>query len=121
MLEILPVEDKLIQESLCLRFGIKFDQELMAYAAYRDGAPVGICRFTFKNGEGFLVDLSTFKEQNDKNILFSLGIAVLNFIDQCGAVAAKCENKAIDSTILLALDFHQTSEGTYETKLRENG
>ena len=121
MLEILPVEDKVIKESLCLRFGLKFDQELMAYVAYRNGAPVGMCRFTFKNGEGILVDLSTAETSDEQNILFSLGIAALNFIDQCGALTAKCEKKCIDPSILSSLGLHKIKEETYESKLRENG
>ena len=120
MLEILPVEDKVLQESICLRCGINFNRELWAYAAYRDGVPVGICQFTVKDDEGILFDLATNDTLCQRNVLFPLGIAVLNFLDICGVFTAKCECLYADSTLLSSLGFSQTNEEKYEARLRSD-
>ena len=44
MLEVLPIQDKAQQEVYCLRCNIKYDPDLMAYAAYEDGELVGVCQ-----------------------------------------------------------------------------
>ena len=118
MLEILPVEDKVLQESICLRCGINFSRELMAYAAYRDGIPIGICQFSIKDYEGILFDLVTNDTRYKRNVLFPLGIAVLNFLDICGVLTAKCESLCADTTLLSSLGFSQTDKGNYEARIR---
>ena len=120
MLEILPIEDKILQESLCLRCGIKFDAELMAYGAYIDGKPVGVCQFTVKNNVGILIDLTTTHETSNDKPLFALGLAVLNFLDLCGAHTAKCETKIADEALLRSIGFSRTDKGYFEIKLSEN-
>ena len=117
MLEVLPIEDKILQESLCLRCGVKFNLELMAYGAYSDGKPAGVCQFTVKNDIGVLADLSTTSEINKDDALFALGLAVLNFMDFCGAHEAKCEAKTADEQLLYSLGFSSADNGEYIIKL----
>lgn len=117
MLEILPIEDKILQESLCLRFGVNFNTELMAYAAYIDGKPAGICQFTVNSNIGILTDLAVSGDTQNEQVLFALGIAALNFMDICDAHTVKCQSENIDGSILLSLGFTQKSDGMYENKI----
>lgn len=119
MLEILPLEDKILQESLCLRCGISFDPELLAYGAYADGKPIGICQFAINNNVGILTDISTICKNNSLKSLFSLVLAVLNFLDLCGAHTAKCAAKIADERLLRAVGFSDTNSGMWEIKLSE--
>lgn len=117
MLEILPVEDKILQESLCLRCGIGFDPELLAYGAYTNGKPIGICQFAINNNVGILTHLSTVCKNNSFQALFSLVLAVLNFLDLCGAHTAKCAAKFADERLLRAVGFSDANSEMWEIKL----
>ena len=117
MLEVLPIQDKMLQESTCLHCGIDYDPDLMAYAAYVDGKLVGMCQFTMNADGGKIVDLANVKDSNDSQALFVMGRATLNFIDLCGVHTAKCENKNIDEALLRTIGFSKNSDGIYEIDL----
>ena len=110
MVEILPVRDKLLQESACLHCGVKYSPELMAYAAYSNGKLSGICQFSVNSSYASLIDLKT----TDKQLSIIIGCAVLDFIDLCGVSLAKCESKSISEDILSAIGFSKNSDGIYE-------
>ena len=85
MLKVLPIQSKQEQSTLCLRCGIPFEQELLAYAATVDERFVGMCQFTLRPEGGILYHLAPVKdEQPDTQALFVMGRAALNFIDLCG-------------------------------------
>ena len=113
MLEVLPIQDKMLQESLCIRCGISYDVDLMAYAAYVDGEPVGVCQFTMKADGGRLVSLANINGVTDTQALFVMGRAMLNFVDLCGVHSAKCESKDIDETLLRAIGFTKAPDGIF--------
>ena len=117
MLEILPIEDKTLQETLCLRCEIDFDPDLLAYAAYINGKPAGICQFHVDSKIGILHDIASVHDIKNDQILLALGIATLNFIDVCGAHTVKCDSKSISSSLLIALGFSQKSDGIYENNI----
>jgi len=117
MLEILPIQDKNVQESLCLRCGADFDPDLMAYAAYVDGNVVGLCQFTMRPDGGRIVSLSNVAGQTDTQALFVAGRATLNFIDLCGVHSAKCVSDSIDPDLLGAIGFSKNPDGVYEIDL----
>jgi len=119
MLEILPLKDKILQESICIQCGVKFDASLMAYAAYENGKPIGICQFYVKEREGALVDLTGYANVNSPRSLFLMGRAVLNFIDLCGAQIVKCKNKNIDASLLCSMGFSKKSNESFELDLSE--
>ena len=81
MIEILPLRDKILQESACLRCDIKYSPELMAYAAYSNGNVCGICQFSIDEGGAVIVDLANASNIRDSQILFVIARAVLDFID----------------------------------------
>ena len=117
MLEVLPTRDKTLQESLCLRCGIDFNSELMAYAAYIDGKPYGICQFSVNAELGKLTDIAQIRGSRDNDLLFALGLAAINFMDACGAQVVICDSRSIDNSLLLSLGFSQKSDGIYENTL----
>ena len=117
MLEILPIKDKVLQESVCLQCGVKYDKNLLAYATYSDGKPIGICQFSIKSNVGELVDLAHCSSINHPGELDLMGRAVLNFIDLCGANTVKCENKNIDASLLCSIGFSKKSNGSFEIDL----
>lgn len=114
MVEILPVRDKILQESACLHCGIKYAPELMAYAAYSNGKLSGICQFSVNSGYASIVDLKIANNTNDNQLSIIIGCAVLNFIDFCGVSLAKCESKSISEDVLISIGFSKNSDGIYE-------
>lgn len=119
MLEILPLKDKILQESICIQCKAKYDASLLAYAAYSDGKPMGICQFSIRNGIGTLADLTSSSSTDDIFPLVLIGRAVLNFIDICGAHTVKCENKNIDESLLCSIGFSKKANGSFEIDLSE--
>ena len=117
MLEVLPIQDKSMQESICLRCDIDYDPDLLAYAAYVDGALVGMCQFIIKPDGGWLVDLANAKGVSDSQALFVVGRATLNFIDLCGVHNAKCDSKKIEDSLVRAIGFSKNADGIYEIDL----
>ena len=119
MLEVLPIQDKTVQESLCLRCSAKFDPQLMAYAAYVDGAAVGLCQFSMKLGEGTIFSLSNVSGYNDAHALFIIGRAVLNFMDICGVQTVIYKSDNIDDDLPCSIGFSKNSDGVYEINLTQ--
>lgn len=117
MLEILPVQDKTIQESLCLRCSAKFDPELMAYAAYVDGSAVGLCQFSMKYNKGTIVSLSNISGFNDTHSLFLTCRAVLNFMDLGGVQTITYKSDNINNDLPCSIGFSKNSDGIYEINL----
>ena len=117
MLEVLPVQDKTIHESLCIRCGIKYDVDLMAYAAYEDGFPVGICQFAVRSDCGYLVDLANISDRSSSETLLILGRAAMNFIDLCDVPLVQCESKKIDEALLYLIGFAKMPNGIFMMEL----
>ena len=57
MLEIKPIQDKNQQKMLCELCRTVYRPSAMAYSAYDNGEPIGICQFRIKNDNGYLYDL----------------------------------------------------------------
>ena len=117
MLEVLPIQDKSSQESVCNRCNVDFNPDLMAYAVYNGGELVGISQFTIKEDGGIIVDLANVQDVTDTQALFVAGRATLNFIDLCGTHRARCYNARIDETLLRAVGFDKNEEGYFEIDL----
>jgi hypothetical protein len=84
MLKVLPIQSKQEQQTLCLRCGIPFESELLAYAATVDDRFVGMCQFTLQPEGGIVYHLApVLGEEVDTQALFVMGRAALNFIDLC--------------------------------------
>lgn len=117
MIEILPLQDKILQESACLRCGMKYSPDLMAYAAYSDGNIYAICQFSINENGATITDLSNSANVKDDWILFLLARAVLNFIDTCKVRFPKCRSKNIDEALIRRIGFSKNSDGIYEIDL----
>ena len=117
MIEILPLKDKILQESACLRCGVKYSPDLMAYAAYSDGSIYGICQFSIDEFGATIVDLANATSIDGDQTLFVIARAVLNFIDLCGVRFPKCKSKNIDESLIQRIGFSKNSDGIYEIDL----
>ena len=117
MLEVLPIQEKNRQEAICLRCGVEYNPELMAYSAHVDGELVGVCQFTMTDKGGQLVDLANAQGVKDTQALFVIGRATLNFIDLCGVRYATCASTDIDEVMLRAIGFSKNSDGIYAVDL----
>lgn len=85
MLKVFPIQDKKEQQVLCERCGVCFNADLLAYQATVDDQFVGVCQFILKPEGGILYDLAPLDvNAPDKEALFVMGRAALNFIDLCG-------------------------------------
>lgn len=117
MLEVLPIQEKSTQEATCLRCGVEYKPELMAYSAHVDGELVGVCQFTMTAKGGELIDLANAEGIKDTQALFVIGRATLNFIDLCGVHYAFCRSTQIDEVLLRAIGFSKNSDGIYDVDL----
>ena len=122
MLKVLPIQSKAEQEALCLRCNIKYEPDLLAYAAYVDGEVVGICQFKLTDKGGFIHDIAAVTDRDeptdkkaraasDFEALFVMGRGALNFIDLCGIHKAFYIGQASDETLLSAIGFKKGEDG----------
>ena len=91
MLEIKPIQDKTAQKALCELCGAAYRPSALAYSAYDNGAPIGICQFRIIEDAGYLYDLCNTVDVEDVEALITMGRAALNFIDLCGVHQAYFE------------------------------
>ena len=119
MLKVLPVQTKSEQEALCLRCGVPYSVDLMAYGASIDGRDAGICQFTMNASGGYIRHLSLVEDaelslQDQTEALFVLGRATLNFIDLCGVHNAYFEDtRFLDETMIRAIGFRRQDDGRW--------
>ena len=118
MLEVLPIQDKAQQEVYCLRCNIKYDPDLMAYAAYDNGELIGVCQFTIKQDGGKIVDLASTIGRNDPHTLFVMGRATLNFIDLCGIHHVTFSSDNADESLIKSIGFKKNNNGIFEIDLK---
>ena len=119
MLICKAMEDKAAQEALCKLCGAEYDPDLLAYSAYEDENPIGICQFRYAPGYAWITDLRSLPTVNDFEGMFILARGTLNFIDLCGTHKAKCPESAGDLTLLKAVGFSETEPGIYEMDLTD--
>ena len=83
MLKVLPIQSKSEQENICLRCGVEYKPELLAYSAAYDGTLAGVCQFKLTSEGGILYDIAAAKNYTGDTFepLFVMGRGTLNFID----------------------------------------
>ena len=122
MLKVLPIQSKAEQEAICIRCNIKFDPDLLAYAASVDGETVGICQFKVTSEGGIIKDIAKLcdrdepadkkaREASDFEALFVMGRGALNFIDLCGVHKAFYTGETVDEPLIKAIGFKPTDDG----------
>ena len=117
MLKVLPVQTKLEQEEICKSCNVKFNPDLMAYAATVDDKLAGVCQFKLTEKGGMIYDLAPVANTKDFEALFVMGRGTLNFIDLCGVHVAFFVGNTPDDSLLRAVGFKKNDEGVYEINL----
>ena len=117
MLKVLPVQSKLTQEELCLKAGIKYNPDALAYEATVDGRFAGICQFKVTDKGGLIYDLVPARDFNNFEAMFVMGRGTLNFIDLCGVHNAIYVGEVTDAPLLKAVGFKENANGVYEINL----
>ena len=114
MLKVFPIQDKQQQKELCERCGIAYNADLLAYQATVEDQFVGVCQFILKPEGGILYDLAPLDRENpDKEALFVMGRAALNFIDLCGVHEAYFDGDTSvpGEKLLNAIGFKPNEDG----------
>ena len=120
MLKVLPVQSKDEQKNLCALCNVGFKEELLAYAATVDDEFCGICQFKLTDKGGIIYDIAHATEKFDRQAIFVLGRAALNFIDLCGvhnAFFIGSLSEKIDETLIKQIGFKKSDDGKYEVDL----
>ena len=120
MLKVLPIQSKISQEEICLRCGVEYDPDLLAYSATVDDQLAGVCQFKLSDKGGLIYDLAPVKDSFDFEAMFVLGRGTLNFIDLCGVHYAIYRGEVKDEQterLVKAVGFKLTDRGTYEVNL----
>ena len=120
MLKVLPIQSKISQEEICLRCGVKYDPDLLAYSATVDDQLAGVCQFKLSDKGGLIYDLAPVKDSFDFEAMFVLGRGTLNFIDLCGVHYAIYRGEVKDEQterLVKAVGFKLTERGTDEVNL----
>lgn len=120
MLKVLPIQSKITQEEICLRCGVEYDPDLLAYSATVDDELAGVCQFKLTDKGGMVYDLAPVKDSFDFEAMFVLGRGTLNFIDLCGVHYAIYRGEVKDEQterLVKAVGFKLTDRGTYEVNL----
>ena len=128
MLKVLPVQSKLTQEELCNQCNIRYNPDLLAYAATVDEELVGICQFKLTDKGGELHDIALVcdrpetsdpkaRQASDFEALFVMGRGTLNFIDLCGVHTAAYVGNSPDDGLLRAIGFQKQENGDWTINL----
>ena len=117
MLKVLPIQSKSQQEEITSKCGVKFDPDLLAYAAFVDDKLAGVCQFKLTDHGGEIYDIAPSKELDSFDALFVMGRGALNFIDLCGVHSAKFLGKVTDEKLITAIGFKKGDDGVYAINL----
>lgn len=119
MLEVLPIQSKEEQKSLCDICGIPFHPELLAYRALVDGELRGVCQFTMDKNGGRIIEFANAPSGYEFEPMFVMGRAALNFIDLCGVHRAYFDADYDNEILIRAIGFRKNDEGRYEMDLTD--
>lgn len=90
-----------------------YDPDSMCYSALVDGVLTGACQFRIKGQSGIIVEMSNSGDIDDKEALFVMGRAALNFIDLCDVHEAYYIGNSLDKQTLLRIGFRKTDGNWY--------
>ena len=120
MLKVLPVQSKEEQKNLCSLCNIEYKEDLLAYSATVDDEFCGICQFKLTDKGGIIYDIAHASANFDRQAIFVLGRAALNFIDLCGvhsAIFVGETSENIDDALIRQIGFKKNIDGKYEVDL----
>ncbi len=113
MLIIRPIQTKGEQAEACLKCGIEFHENDLAYAAYVDEVFTAMCQFTLNDEYGLIEHLVCAEGKDDFEALFIMGRQTMNFIDLCGVHQAEILPTATTERLTIALGFKKNEQGRY--------
>ena len=122
MLTVLPIQSKQDQETVCLKCGVPYRADCMAYEARVDDQLVGVCQFHLKNGIGHITDFAEYIPEggkSDPEALFIMARGCLNFIDLCGIHHAFFEAAFANRDLIHAIGFRQNQDNLWEIDLTD--
>ncbi len=118
MLEIIPIQDKSEQAQICALCHVEYDADTLAYAAYEGEELVGVAQFRVKEDGGYLYDLENAEGNTDRDALFIMGRAVLNFIDLHGVHQAYFAHDGYqDMALVKKIGFKEQPDGRWWVNL----
>lgn len=117
MLKVLPIQSKLKQEEICVKCGVNYDPDLLAYAAYTDDTLAGVCQFKLTDKGGVIYDIAPVSDFTSREALFVMGRGALNFIDLCGVHSATYVGEVTDEPLLLQIGFKKDEDGVFAINL----
>ncbi len=122
MLTVLPIQSKQEQEAVCLRCGVPFRSDCMAYEARVQDKLIGVCQFNLKDGIGHITDFAEYLPQgaeHDNEALFIMARGCLNFIDLCGVHKAFFDAEFHNHDLIHAIGFRKNAENRWEIDLTD--
>ncbi len=117
MLKVLPIQSKLKQEEICVKCGVEYNADLLAYAAYVDDKLCGVCQFKLTDKGGIIYDLAPTTDFYNKEALFVMGRGTLNFIDLSGVHNASFVGDVKDEELLRLIGFKKDDNGAFTINL----
>ena len=117
MLKVLPIQSKLKQEEICVKCGVEYNADLLAYAAYVDDKLCGVCQFKLTDKGGIIYDLAPTTDFCDREALFVMGRGTLNFIELSGVHNASFAGDAADEELLRLIGFKKDEQGNFVINL----
>jgi hypothetical protein len=115
MLKVLPIQSKDEQERICNAANVKYDPDLLAYAATVDDVLVGVSQFKLTSKGGIVYDIAPIPDRFDFEALFVLGRGTLNFIDLTGVHKAFYDAPVDESNEMLVrrIGFCKRDDGRF--------
>ncbi len=117
MLKVLPIQSKLTQQELCMKCGVAYNADLLAYSASVDDTLAGVCQFKLTDRGGVIYDIAPATDFYSREALFVMGRGTLNFIDLCGVHNAIYRGEVKDESLLLEIGFKKNDDGVFEINL----
>jgi hypothetical protein len=113
MLEIKAIQDKHLQEQICIELGEVFDADTLAYSIYDSDILIGIVQFAIKGNCGIIYTIS---KSDDMEALITAIRAVFNFIEICGIKDVYFKDDRHDDEMIKKLFFNK-KDGTWHINL----
>ena len=117
MLKVLPIQSKLKQEEICIKCGITYNPDALAYEATVDDRLAGICQFKVTAESGLIYDLVPAPDFDNFEAMFVMGRGTLNFIDLCGVHHATFVGEVKDPALIRAVGFKEDNDGKFTINL----
>ena len=117
MFEVLPIQDKPVQEQFRHKCGVEYLSEDFCYSVWDEGKFAGVCQFNIYADRGEIHTLISLPDADAFAAMFTAGRAALNFIDLCDVHLAFFTGEVQDEGLIKAIGFKKNHEGIWEMDL----